>query len=79
MLINSKKNIAITFDSNWRDNWAEKFSNPLDDLETFKVVNNYIMELGNKPQSLDEIDGQYMGLLRFNPNSWKKVKKNKKF
>ena len=75
MLINSKENIAITFDSNWRDNWAERFSNPLDDLETFKVVNNYITEIGNKPQSLDEIDGQYMGLLRFNPDSWGKVKK----
>jgi L-glutamine-phosphate cytidylyltransferase len=28
------------------------------------------VEIGNKPRSIEEIDGQYMGLLRFTPASW---------
>ena len=37
--------------------------NPLLDAETLKMDGNgYIVELGKKPNSYDEIEGQYMGL-----------------
>ncbi len=29
-----------------------------------------LSEIGNKPWSIEEIDGQYMGLLRFTSASW---------
>ena len=32
-------------------------------------------EIGNKPSSLGEIQGQYMGLLRFTPKGWAEVKR----
>lgn len=33
------------------------------------------MEIGGKPKSTLEIQGQYMGLLRFVPNAWYEVKR----
>ena len=38
--------------------------NPLNDLETLKIKNGYIVELGKKPKSYGEIHGQYMGITK---------------
>ena len=38
--------------------------NPLDDAETFKVKDGKILELGKKPIGYDEIEGQYIGLIK---------------
>jgi hypothetical protein len=32
-------------------------------------------EIGNKPKSVKEVDGQYMGLIRFTPDSWHEIKR----
>jgi choline kinase len=73
-LINCKKEIAITYYSDFKELWNKRFENPLCDLETFKInKNNIITEIGEKPQSVDEVQGQYMGLLRFEPSGWKKI------
>ena len=47
-----------------------RFENPLDDLETFKSECSRLIEIGYKPKSLSEVQGQFMGLLRFTPNGW---------
>jgi len=76
LLIESNHHLAITYDPNWKNLWTRRFDNPLIDSETFKIdENNTITEIGNKPLSLDEVQGQYMGLLRFTPRSWLYVKK----
>ena len=36
---------------------------------------NKIIEIGQKPRSLDEIEGQYMGLMKFSAEGIKQVKK----
>ena len=33
----------------------------------------HVVEIGNRPASLDEIQGQYMGLLKFSPAGWQSV------
>jgi L-glutamine-phosphate cytidylyltransferase len=71
LLMNCAAPLAVTYDSNWLVSWQERFGDPLLDAETFRLKpDNTLAEIGNKPRSIDEIDGQYMGLLRFTPASW---------
>ncbi len=70
-LIQSSSDIAITYDPNWQNLWEQRFDNPLSDAETFRLNNlSKIIEIGNKPKTINEIEGQYMGLLRFSPVGW---------
>ena len=49
---------------NWLELWKKRFSDPLEDAETFKVdKDNFITEIGNKSSSYENIQGQFMGLL----------------
>ena len=70
-LVNCPDDIAIAYDPNWLDLWSKRFENPLDDAETFRIdSNSYLLEIGQKPQTVEEIQGQYMGLLKFSKNVW---------
>lgn len=66
--------ICITYDVNWKQLWQRRFVDPLVDAETFRIDgHSRLLEIGGKPISLSEIQGQYMGLLRFTPTGWEKV------
>jgi L-glutamine-phosphate cytidylyltransferase len=66
--------LAITYDPNWLTSWRERFGDSLLDGETFRPNPDYTLaEIGSKPRSVEEIGGQYMGLLRFTPASWGEV------
>jgi L-glutamine-phosphate cytidylyltransferase len=79
-LLNSDADLAITFDPNWLKLWEDRFGDPLLDAETFRLnSDSTLAEIGRKPSSVDEIQGQYMGLLRFSPNGWEefvRIRKN---
>lgn len=63
--------LAITFDPNWRQIWEQRFDDPLVDAETFRLDSDgFVSEIGEQPESIDEVEGQYMGLLRFTPAGW---------
>jgi choline kinase len=72
LLLDSEADLAITYDPDWLRLWRLRFDNPLEDAETF-VLNpdSTLADIGGKPQSLGEIQGQYMGLLRFTPKGWR--------
>lgn len=71
-LINCQGNIAITYDRNWKKLWERRFVDILSDAETFRLhTDNTLAEIGKKPTTIDEIQGQYMGLLRFTPAGWR--------
>lgn len=73
-LIDSDADIAITYDINFKSLWSARFENPLADLETFHIDGkSNLQEIGNRANSLDEIQGQYMGLLKFTPFGWSQV------
>tara|TARA_B100000989_G_scaffold53782_1_gene36049 strand:- start:16269 stop:16991 length:723 start_codon:yes stop_codon:yes gene_type:complete len=75
-LINNSDDIAISYDANFLSLWSKRFSNPLEDLETFiKDKNNFLEEIGGKTDNIKSIEGQYMGLLKIKPNGWKKIEK----
>ncbi|PKO46936.1 MAG: nucleotidyl transferase [Betaproteobacteria bacterium HGW-Betaproteobacteria-22] len=73
-LMNDNHQLAVTYDPGWLKLWQKRFDNPLDDAETFKLnSDNTLAEIGEKPKSVDEVQGQYMGLLRFTPEGWEEV------
>lgn len=75
-LIESQAKLAVTYDDNWRSLWEKRFGDPLLDAETFRMdENNLLLEIGNKPMTVSEIEGQYMGLLRFTPEGWDEVER----
>ena len=74
LLMEKPMPLAITYDPNWLALWTRRFGNPLLDAETFRLnLDNTVSEIGNKPKSVEEIQGQYMGLLRFEPEGWREV------
>lgn len=72
-LMESVAEFAITYITDFWELWSKRLENPLEDLETFRVEDGILTEIGKKPVSKEEIEGQYMGLLRFTPAGWQKV------
>lgn len=73
-LMDCPASLAVTYDPNWLELWTQRFGDPLLDAETFRLKpDNTLAEIGNKPESVDEVQGQYMGLLRFVPQGWAEV------
>lgn len=65
-VIESKEEYAVVVDRGWLEYWKTRFSNPLDDAETLRLDGNkYIVEIGQKAVSLQQIEGQYIGLMHF--------------
>lgn len=74
LLIACPSLLAVTYDPNWLKLWTQRFGNPLLDAETFRLTPELsLSEIGNKPKSVEEIQGQYMGLLRLTPDGWMEV------
>jgi choline kinase len=75
-LIKDKNPLSISYDPFWKKLWDKRFSNPLSDAETFKMnKNKKITEIGKKTFSIKDIQGQYMGLMKFKPKGWHNFKK----
>lgn len=63
--------LAITSYEGYWELWERRMGNPLEDLETFRIDNTgKLLEIGLKPTCREDIHGQFMGLLRFTPESW---------
>jgi choline kinase len=68
----STADIAITQDPNWKILWGARFADPLGDAETFLIsADGRLQEIGGKTTRIEDIQGQYMGLLKFSPQGWK--------
>ena len=66
--------LAIIYDSQWYRLWEDRFVDPLSDAETFATDNlGYLTKIGKHSTKISDINGQYMGLLKFTPNSWAKT------
>lgn len=64
-LMDTDAPIALGVDLDWRAFWQARMDDPLSDAETLSLTDgNRITELGKKPQSYDDIMGQYMGLIK---------------
>ena len=72
-LIESKNNFSVVVDKDWRQLWNLRMQNPLDDAETLKIKNNNIIEIGQIPNDYNDIEGQYIGLIKIKKNIVEKV------
>ena len=72
--MDSSAQLALTYDPNWLQLWNHRFGDALLDAETFRLTaEGTLAEIGKKPNSVDQVEGQYMGLLRFTPKGWAEV------
>jgi L-glutamine-phosphate cytidylyltransferase len=63
--------LVISFDRRWRELWTRRFADPLSDAETFRIdPSGKLLEIGGKTADIGDIQGQYMGLLKFTPPAW---------
>ncbi|MGO8972398.1 MAG: NTP transferase domain-containing protein [Steroidobacteraceae bacterium] len=66
--------LVITYDRCWQQLWSKRFADPLSDAETFRInAAGELLEIGGKTHRIEEIEGQYMGLLKFTPPAWNAV------
>lgn len=72
-LAEATSDISITFDRQWDRLWSGRFGSPLDDAETFRCENGRVVEIGGRPTSVAEVQGQFMGLLRFTAAGWRRI------
>lgn len=64
-LMKSSGDISVVVDKRWRELWEMRMEDPLSDAETMKIENGRIIELGKKTDNYEEIQGQYIGLMKF--------------
>ena len=66
--------LGVAYDPDWLRVWSRRFADPLADAETFRIdPGGAIREIGGKPKTVEEVQGQYIGLLRFTPAAWSAV------
>ncbi|GAA2626036.1 phosphocholine cytidylyltransferase family protein [Actinomadura fulvescens] len=67
--------IVIGYDPDWLPLWSRRFDDPLTDAETFRLRGDgTLAQIGARPRSLEEIEGQYVGLLKFEPDGWETLR-----
>jgi choline kinase len=63
--------LVVSYDRAWRGLWTRRFADPLADAETFRINGaGRLLEIGGKTTRIEDIEGQYMGLLKFTPPAW---------
>jgi L-glutamine-phosphate cytidylyltransferase len=73
-LATSSSDLAVAYDRSWRTLWNRRFVDPLSDAETFRMdVDGNLLDIGRRTTNMDDIEGQYMGLLKFTPRAWSAV------
>jgi choline kinase len=66
--------LVISYDRAWRRLWTRRFADPLADAETFRIdAAGQLLEIGGKTTRIENIEGQYMGLLKFTPPAWSAI------
>ncbi len=66
--------LVVAYDRDWRALWGRRFADPLADAETFRIsAAGELLEIGGKTTRIEDIQGQYMGLLKFTPPAWSAI------
>lgn len=65
-LADSNENISVIIDKDWEKLWSLRMEDPLNDAETLKIDSKgNICEIGKKAKTSSDIQGQYIGLIKF--------------
>ena len=61
----SPHDVSVIVDRNWKAYWDWRFADPLSDAESLRLsANGQITDIGNKASTIDEIEAQYIGLIK---------------
>lgn len=73
-LLASDKPISVVIDDEWQSYWMKRGEDWFSDAETLKLdAARGIVEIGQKPKSLDDVQSQYIGLMRYRGEGISKV------
>lgn len=65
-LLASAHPVSVVVDRDWRSYWEQRFSDPLVDAESLRLDGRGgITGIGGRPAAIEDIQGQYIGLVRF--------------
>lgn len=65
-LLASTDDVSVVVDRQWRAYWEYRFEDPLSDAESLRLDDNgLITDIGGPVQDIEEIEAQYIGLMRF--------------
>lgn len=73
-LVRQPGEIVLAYDPHWSTMWSQRFADPLDDAETFRLrKDRTVSDIGGQPATVEEVQGQYMGLLKTEPAGWHRI------
>jgi choline kinase len=73
-LADAPGDLVISYDRAWRRLWTRRFSDPLSDAETFRIdATGQLLEIGGRTTRIEDIEGQYMGLMKLTPTAWSTI------
>lgn len=73
-LLDSNAEVSVVVDTEWLSLWQQRFTDPLEDAETLRYdETGMITELGRKPDKIEDIMGQYIGLIKFRVDMLEKI------
>ncbi len=65
-LLDNSDGVSVVVDRQWRPYWESRFDDPLNDAESLALdEDGNIIDIGNMAASIDDIQAQYTGLMRF--------------
>ena len=70
----SKYDIYVPSNLNWFDSWQGRSIDIMSDVETFRCENGEILEIGQKVVDLNQVQGQFSGLIKTTPSGWEKIR-----
>ncbi|WP_293800217.1 phosphocholine cytidylyltransferase family protein [uncultured Bosea sp.] len=73
-LMAARHEISVVVDRGWHALWSLRMEDPLADAETLRIgPDGRLAELGGKPSSLADIEGQYIGLIKLTASVQPKI------
>jgi choline kinase len=73
-LVAEKAGVAIGVNTKWRALWEARMADPLADAETLQMdTAGNVTDIGKRPTSYDQVQGQYMGLIKFSREALPRV------
>jgi choline kinase len=74
-LRDSDADIAITVDRRWHALWSLRFADVLADAESLRRHEGRLIEIGARAHSVDAIEAQFTGLVRFSARGWQSARR----
>lgn len=74
-LVNDENDFSVVVDDDWYNMWKLRFKNPLDDAESLRFDSNHFLQsIGQPVEKIEEIQSQYIGLMKFQNEGILKLK-----